>query len=324
MLIPTFEDVLEDQKDLDSLCADRELKTNEIFVGNAFYGNDRIIKEFAGFSEKYSLKFIIPHGVVLSRKFVWDAEVNSKLSSVMCYQENRIDTYKRRMGSGKYVFRGAAPFAYIPQLIDNKKKFKRTGTIFFPAHSTHYLTVEMDYELLAEKLANLEEIYQPVIVCLYWRDYNLGMSKIFESKGLRVVSAGHIYDPQFLFRFYHLCSSREYSACNQIGTHAFYAQYAGCKHFSIDTGNIIMMGENEVIERDLNPDAAKDEKKYTDLFSSPIKDLEKKNDSLEATLSSSFKKTRLGLKALLLKTELIHFGYKASNSRLVTKLRKLI
>ena len=72
--IPTLDDVLEEKKNLDLLCADRILKTSEMFAGNAFYSNDQIIKAAAGVAGDYSLKFIIPHGIVFSRTHCWVEE----------------------------------------------------------------------------------------------------------------------------------------------------------------------------------------------------------------------------------------------------------
>jgi hypothetical protein len=306
MWIPKLEDVLDEQKDLDVLCADRSLETKELFRGNAFYGNDRIIKAAAGVPETYPLKFVIPHGIVFSNTHFWEAELDSKLSSFMCYQANRASSYQKRIGNGKKVFRGAAPYTYIPGLVGTNGIPKRKGTIFFPAHSTHHITSEMDYELLAEELVKLDTVYQPVTVCIYWRDHNLGASKTFEHKGLRVVSAGHMFDQNFLFRLYWLCSLHKFSACNMIGSHIFYSRYAGCKHFIINPVDVKIKGEKDAITRDCNPDGPAHHKKLSKLFSSSTSAVNKNKSLLDSYLSQSLIKSRTGLRQILLSTELTH------------------
>ena len=151
-----------------------------------------------------------------------------------------------------------------------------------------------------------------------------GCQRFLKKKGLRVVSAGHIFDPLFLFRFYHLCSIHEYSACNQIGTHVFYAQYAGCKHFTIDAGDVSSKGNDENIEWDLPNDTKEYIKNINKLFSSPLESTDEINYIFDPYMSSSKKKSKIGLQALILNTELIHLGCKLLNSRFISKYRKIL
>ncbi|MCI5223705.1 MAG: hypothetical protein D3924_13810 [Candidatus Electrothrix sp. AR4] len=232
--LPTLEEVLIAQERLDILCADRELATKEIFRANAFYGNNFILKTYAGIPKNYPLKFIIPHGIS-SETYVWSAEVNNSLPAVICFQKNRQTVYKSQFNN-KRIIRCAAPYIYIPSMLGKSQLAERKGTIFFPSHSTHHMISDTDYQQLADTLVALDSSYHPVTVCIYWKDFNLGHHSFFEKRGLQIVSAGHIFDPMFLFRLYHLCSQYEFSACNRVGTHIFYAMYAGCKHFHINTG----------------------------------------------------------------------------------------
>ncbi|NJL55955.1 hypothetical protein HC928_12750 [bacterium] len=58
----TLAEILDQQQDLDSLCADRTLATNEIFTPNAYYGFDRVVKTYIGLPDDHVLKFVMPHG----------------------------------------------------------------------------------------------------------------------------------------------------------------------------------------------------------------------------------------------------------------------
>jgi len=233
----TLEQTLEQQKNLNQLCADRPQKTSEFFAGNAFYGIDLIIKKYANLSPNYPLKAIVPHGVNLSDDKVWEAELQSLLPTIWAYPPYRVKSYLKQLPNDyprKQVIPAVSPFLYLIELLKNQPKPKRQGTIFFPFHSTHHIIVKMDDESLAEKLEQLPDTLKPITVCIYWKDYHLGRHIPFEKRGIRVVSAGHIYDPDFLFRFYHLCSLHQYASSNGLGSHLFYAVKAGCAYFQLN------------------------------------------------------------------------------------------
>ncbi|WP_413173381.1 glycosyltransferase [Anabaena azotica] len=231
------ENVLSSQKNLPDLCAERQLKTHEIFFGNTFYGMDFILKKYVDFPEKYPLKALLVHGPILSNNYIWQVEVESHLPTIYCYPSHREHIYINH-GNNKYeklIIPAASPFLYALEILKKEPKPKRSGTIFFPTHSSGYVTAEMDFEKLAEELLQLDSQFQPVTVCLYWKDFNLGRYLPFQKRGLKVVSAGHVFDPYFLFRFYHLCSTHRYAAGNDIGTHIFYSVKSGCSYFHLDS-----------------------------------------------------------------------------------------
>lgn len=249
-----------DEQDLHTLCRDRELRTGEIFGENAFYGMDRIVKTYAGLPPGYPLKAIIPHGITLDSDFVSKAERTAPLPAVLCYPPFRADAYRRR--TGKWVVPSASPYLYLLEMFRQEQKTgsagerdgegAREGTLFFPAHSTHHITTDMDFEALAEFLQGMEERFQPVDVCLYWRDYNLGRSEPFERRGLRVVSAGHMFDPEFLFRFHELCRGYRYAASNDIGSQLFYTVSSGCSFFLVgDVEQVNRKGRPEYLPANL-------------------------------------------------------------------------
>ena len=72
---------------------------------------------------------------------------------------------------------------------------------------------------------------------------------------MRIVSAGHMYDPDFLFRFYHLCSTHKYSAGTSFGSDIFYSIKSGCSFFFFlfDKIKISFVGDAYLLKRDLAP-----------------------------------------------------------------------
>jgi hypothetical protein len=244
----SLEKTLLDQETLSELCSDtppKTLNTSEIFAPNGFYGNDLIYKLYSNLPISYPLKFVLPHApdYLNFKGMVWDAELLIDLPEIWCYSNQMFEIYSqaiRNLRITKDVVKSASPFIYLLKLLETDSIFtQRRGTIFFPSHSTHHITDETSYESLAAKLDLLEEEYKPITVCVYWRDFNLGRHLPFVERGMRVVSAGHMYDPAFLFRFYHLCSLHKYSCANNYGTAVLYSIKSGCSYFHLDTDHFI-------------------------------------------------------------------------------------
>ncbi|MGH8177405.1 MAG: hypothetical protein ACREV5_14180, partial [Steroidobacter sp.] len=139
--------------------------------------------------------------------------------------------YRKR--SSQVVFRAASPFLYLEDLVDKRGLPEPQGTLFFPSHSTHWVTAVSEFDALADRLAALPERFHPISVCVYWRDFLLGHHDAFVRRGFRIVSAGHMYDSNFLFRLYYLCRLHRYAASNELGSHLFYTVKAGCSYFHL-------------------------------------------------------------------------------------------
>ncbi len=259
----TLEQTLRDQENLEALCADRPLVTKEIFGPNAFYGIDFILKQYVGLHSDYALKAVIPHGVYYDGNYLWEAEKIALVPAVLCYSPFRRRVYATQ--TEKLVVPSASPFMYLQELMKGQPRPERKGMIFFPAHSTHHITAQMDIEGLADKLLEFGREYEPVTVCIYWRDFHMGRHIPFEKRGMRIVSAGHMFDPHFLYRFYHLCSLHSYAASNEIGSNLFYSVRVGCSFFLVDTAVTL---EGDEIEQDLES-RSKRPPHLRELFSKP-------------------------------------------------------
>lgn len=240
----TLKQTLADQEDLASLCADRPLVTDELFPGNAYYGGDRILKEYSGYDRP--LKVVIPHGVNFNDHFVWSSEARIPLPAIFSFGPHRTRAYEKE--SNKVVLPSASPFLYLIELLKDQPKPERKGTIIFPGHSSHHLTAQMDFAGIATRLAGFEDEYQPVTVCLYWKDYLLERHEVFRQRGFKVVSAGHMYDPYFFWRFYHLCSMHRYAAANTYSSALHYSVKAGCSFFFLESFGYREEGEDALKE----------------------------------------------------------------------------
>jgi hypothetical protein len=253
-----------EQTDLQALCADRSLSTSEMFWQNDVYGGAHILKRYASVPDETPIRAIIPHGVYGDVAHDW--EVQSRLPAALVYPAYRMQAYRAR---GILPIPSAAPFVYADKLVTYDGP--REGTLFFPSHSTHWLTVEMDFERLADQLLDLPSWMQPVTVISYWRDIQLGNHLPFARRGLRVVSAGHWLDPDFLLRLAHLLRQHRHAAANAFGSSLFYGVWAGCSfHFVHETYKYT--GAEEHLREEVggvSPALAQEWSKLELLFSTP-------------------------------------------------------
>lgn len=229
--IPALEDVLAEQRDLASLCRDRELSTGEIAFFNAYYGMDTVLKLYAGLPFGRPLKLAMTHGIQLHH-YVWEAEIDAPVPAMLVYPEHLVAPYRAK--TRKATFRAAAPYLYAARLLEPQPQPARQGTLFFLSHSSHWVTARSDFYGICRQLAELPADCHPVTVCVYWRDHELGHHKPFAEKGFRIVSAGHIYDPAFLFRLHHLLSMHKYACSTELGSHLFYSIKSGASYFHLD------------------------------------------------------------------------------------------
>jgi hypothetical protein len=230
--IPTLADVLAEQRDLDRLCRDRALDTPEICVFNAYYGMDTVLKLYAAWPLGRPLKLALTHGIQLHQDFVWEAEIGAPVPAMLVYPEHLVAPYRAK--TRKATFRTAAPYLYAARLLEPQPRPARQGTLFFLSHSSHWVTTRSDLDGILRRLAELPSDFQPITVCIYWRDHQLGRHEAFTERGFKIVSAGHIYDRAFLFRLHHLISMHKYACGNDLGSHLFYSIKSGASYFHLD------------------------------------------------------------------------------------------
>ena len=70
-----------------------------------------------------------------------------------------------------------------------------------------------------------------MVVCLYWKDLLAERHRPYVECGLRVVTAGHMLDPDFVVRLYNYLPHFSYVTGNEVGTHVMLALEMGIPYF---------------------------------------------------------------------------------------------
>jgi hypothetical protein len=216
-----------DVSELEKLCAERTEITSEWFTPNDFYGHATLIKRYCGLPQDFVLPGVMPHAPSLQHS-VWDAEVNHPLQRHLVFSSVQEKIYPAF--SKKPITVIGSPFYCGLNLLADEVagiRQRARGTIVFPFHSTHHVTIEYDSDSFLNQLKQLPGEWKPITICMYWRDVQMGRHRPYIDAGFDCVSAGHIYDHDFLLRFIREVAARERCFTNEMGTCAYLCSALG-------------------------------------------------------------------------------------------------
>lgn len=214
-----------EERELRRLARARPLVTREIHPFNAFYGHDWILKRYAGQPERSVLKGAIEHGVTLD-DMLPDLDRRLKLPTYLAFGSRRARLVERELPGVEAVPIGPL-IRYAEALHPARPGDDGRRLLVFPAHSIQTGVVEFDVDAFLSAVREYGAEFDEVVVCLYWKDVLLGRAEAYRKRGLRCVTAGHMYDRQFLFRFLDLLRAATAVATNEVGTHVPYAVLTG-------------------------------------------------------------------------------------------------
>lgn len=191
------------------------------------YGLGRWLRRDLGLPDIVPLHIHMDHGVRISSAITnCDLLSQAPIFFTSAAQKNE---YYRQTGKRSYVC--GSPFVAYRHLNHIEKSPSAKGIVAFPVHSTHLIDVVIDWEQYAEDLLNLPPEFQPITVCLYWKDLLAERHTPFLKRGIAVTTAGHIADPDFAVTFYDILRQHCYCTSNMAGSYTFYAIEMGIPFF---------------------------------------------------------------------------------------------
>jgi hypothetical protein len=205
------------------LCRDRPLLTPELHASNDFYGHATLLKHYAGLPVQRSLRVAIEHSVTFNDN-LWDVDLHTRMAAFLCGSPAMARKFEARRG-GQVRAIPIGPLAlYAPRA---EVQPRERCLVVFPTHSTHRVRTEFDMAAFLAMIADVGSSYDRVVVCVYWKDVLQGMHLRFRERGLECVSAGHMFDPQFLPRLVGILDRATMVFTNEVGTQILYATLLG-------------------------------------------------------------------------------------------------
>ncbi len=211
-----------------------------------FYGHLHSLKKYAGVDK---ITHSIEHGLYLGN-YVPYATFLKTTKSIITFSENRkkhlrnANIKKPIITIGPYIHY-AEPLLSDKDFNEIKKSIGRTF-LLFPTHSIKNIDVEIEIEDLISKVKKTAKDFDTIMVCFYYKDIlNDIFPEYFMKAGFKIVTAGNIYDINFLSRLKSIIQLSDFTASNNVGTHTGYCIYLNKPHF-IFKQNINYKKENSL------------------------------------------------------------------------------
>lgn len=229
------------------LVKDKRFFCNELYKGNFYYGISNMLKSYAGYAAKIGA--CIEHGVYFGALTNDRESIHSGYPAVITFSDRR-QNYIRKT-SDKLIF-PIGPYIYYakgvlgePELKEIKNAIGKS-LLVFPKHSIDRIESDFDYDGLIKCVEEIKikNNYQTVHVCLYYRDIELGRSKIYQDAGFTVVCAGRREDPDFLNRLKTFILLSDATMSNSVGTHVGYCIALDKPHYIINQNISYIMNDD--------------------------------------------------------------------------------
>lgn len=196
-----------------------------------YYGNLSTLTEYAFLTESYN----IMHSPMICHtgnnpaigKY---AEYNSAVIVPGQYYSKRIHSYKPFVPVfeiGPYLHYAKGSFSE-EEIRACKKANGRTLLYFVPHSIEDYSKIYAERELI-DKIALMKNEFDTIYCCVYWVDLCKDICDYAEAKGMKIVSAGFRFDPQFNNRLKTFLLLADEVICGDTGTFIAYALYLNKK-----------------------------------------------------------------------------------------------
>jgi len=220
-------------------------------MDNNIYGTGKIISKI-GLDPNDSLA---EHGLIFGT-LVQKHNIYSFVKNIITFSRYRENILKRNVFDKNIVCVG--PYIlHVDSLLSSydllklKRKLGRVLTVF-PSHSIESITSQYSVQEFCDEIEKVRSSFQfdSVIICLYWKDIQIGLSKEYVERGYKVTTAGYKYDFYFLNRLKSIILLSDFTMSNNIGTHIGYCICLKKGHYLIDQAKTIISHKDA--EREIN------------------------------------------------------------------------
>lgn len=180
-----------------------------------------MLKKYCGLNNKKSIKAAVEHAVYMGEDYVWDMDINHAFPAIIIQGEMRKSiisqkTDKKIISIGTYIQYTDSYYSF-DEFVEIKKRIGKT-LLIFPMHSTHHVNLEYNIFDFINEIENIAKDYDTVMVCMYWKDILMNTYKQYQNKGFEIVSAGHIFDKNFLVRLKSIIELSDMVVANDVGS----------------------------------------------------------------------------------------------------------
>ena len=120
-------------------------------------------------------------------------------------------------------------------------------------HSTHFTDISYDSKNFINILKSQQKLFDNVRVCLYWKDIQKGIDKVYRDGGFECVCCGHMFDIFFLSRLKSLLEIADATISNGVGSHIGYSVFMNKPHYFVPDEYLVndIVGNEGKEEKDM-------------------------------------------------------------------------
>lgn len=259
----------------------------DLYKGNFYYGISDELKKYS--NNNYPVMACIEHGIYFG-DFINNKEViNSGFSSIITFGDSRKNTILKYNPSQNVICIG--PYIHYASPYLNKKEIEKIHNkngktlLVFPSHSIEDVTADYNENKLISEIQSFKKKYnfKTVIICLYYKDIENGLDKIYIKAGFTIVTAGRREDPSFLSRLKAIIQLSDYVMSNSVGTHIGYTIYLNKPHIIVQQNikyKLSDISASKHIKNIYDDEAIKQKKEIYQAFSKYNKTITKEQISI--------------------------------------------
>lgn len=196
-----------------------------------WYGMKRALYESIGLSNRWPVSCHLQHGVGMWRIDPKPDFLTLKSPYPIIFLENEYQVNIAKAYTEAPIRKPIYPIGSIFARYRRHKKWTQhpqaKGSLAYISHSTHNIEAQVDWQSVIDVFQQLPPEYHPITVSVYFKECLKGVHQLFMDAGFDVVTAGHMFDPYFVDRFYEILSGVRYVVCNDFGSHIYYATEMG-------------------------------------------------------------------------------------------------
>lgn len=260
----------------------------EFRKSNVLYGINFSVKNALHYNPNKPLRLLIEHGYYFGN-YVPVNSFNLHVP-IVTYSRNRMEHIKVaftkvKTGTKCLEIITIGPYInYAQSILDarERKRIKedyRKILLVFPSHSIEGVTYKYNKEDFINEIEKVSKDFDSVFVCMYWKDIQEKRYVEYEDRGYKIVTAGHINDPNFLGRLKDIIDLSDMTMSNTVGTHIGYCVARNKPHY--------LFNQHQKVEGNRVNEEFKDRKSQAYLYS---RDKEV-NEVIDAFSKKSYKIT---------------------------------
>ncbi len=222
-------------ENIKALSRERPLNTVELFMQNDCYGYAHILKRYAEVDLNYQIKSVLEHSALVY-DHVWKYDVIAPLPSIFTFSDYRFSFIRQFTNKALFAIGPSIHYAkchFSDNELENlRRQLGKTLLVFLP-HSSWSTFIEFDIEEVLSVLKSLEKEFDNIMICLGWKEVLREVEKPFIAQGYTCVTAGHIYDKNFLDRLKAIILLSSHTLSFSYGTHIGFCIYLNKPHWVI-------------------------------------------------------------------------------------------